>query len=407
MNPVNDFVVFGIMLSVVLLGVASVVLFKLVLPHAQRYKRSIRYFMGFFVFLSLAFIAFLFIDNRYHIGNGSRFESSVALFANTVLYTTGLLSLRHGFVVRKQQHATSLWKSDVLYINLLTACTVQHVLYNYFPSYHDIRISVFNLQLALILLSIAPFVSTQIMGDRLIRYTVYAMVASLVFMSVPLFFETTYQFYHVAVMCTQLLNYHVWMGILFILLLADSIKKHYENSLTDELTGLNNRRFFMSRLEEIQSNATDDCYASMILCDIDHFKRVNDIHGHALGDEVIRKFGKALNSEIREDDFLARIGGEEFAIFLPMTPLITAEHVAERMRKLVEERVDVTTLDGSRLKITASFGVSASFGKATASDFFNIADKAMYQAKQAGRNCVKTATSLEDVSSKPGSFYRI
>lgn len=401
MNPIDDFIVLGIMLSVVSVGIASVVMFKLILPHAMRYKQSVKYFTGFFVCLSFAFISFIFTDSDYAAGK-ERYENVTALFFNIAFYISGVLCLRYGFLVRKQQEVKPMWQSSVFYTHILISCVVQYVMCRYFLDNHDIRIGLFNVQLFVIIVSILPFVSADNRGERLIRYTIYIMTASLITMSVTLFFEQTIQYYHIAVMTTQILNFHVWMGMLFILLLADSIQHHYENSLTDELTGLNNRRFFMTRLNDIQNSATEANYASLILCDIDYFKRVNDTYGHEVGDHVIRQFAQMLDSQTRSDDFSARIGGEEFAVCLPNTRLATAEKIAECMRVMIESLV-IHTRDGRVVNITASFGVASLPGKASASELSNAADKAMYQAKKAGRNRVQSAILTEGVAEEADS----
>lgn len=386
-STLHNFVLFGMMFTVVSLGLASVVLFRLLLSHTTQHQRSIRYFIGFFICASLAFIAFVFIDNSRVHDDATRVSSSIALFLNTALYVSALLSLRMGFILRKQPETEVLWSQSLFYVNIVIACVIQHVMFNYFPQYQAYRISIFNAQLILIFLSILPYVSSNVFGEKIMRYTIFVMAGSLVIMTVPLFFEETFEFYNVSVMSAQSLNYHVWTGMLFILLLADSIDLHYKNSVTDTLTGLNNRRFFMQQLTSIQAKATEDSYSSMIICDIDHFKYINDEHGHEIGDHVIYQFARALNAQIRADDVLARIGGEEFAIFLPTTPVVAAEQIAERMRELVQS-LSITTTDSEQVDVTASFGVASLFGKASPSDFINAADRAMYQAKEAGRNRV-------------------
>lgn len=160
---------------------------------------------------------------------------------------------------------------------------------------------------------------------------------------------------------------------------------------TDTLTGLLNRRVFMERIEQEMSRAQrDKAPLSLILADIDHFKRVNDIYGHQAGDIVLQKFADQLGDSARSYDFLGRYGGEEFIICLPRTDGSQAVSVAERMRCQIEG-METLLPDGSRsIRITASFG-TASFSidsEKNVEALIKAADNALYSAKNKGRNCV-------------------
>ncbi|HEX5437441.1 MAG TPA: sensor domain-containing diguanylate cyclase [Gemmatimonadaceae bacterium] len=164
-----------------------------------------------------------------------------------------------------------------------------------------------------------------------------------------------------------------------------------ERAATDALTGLANRRVFDEQLEK--ELAECDRYGhpvSLILLDIDRFKSVNDQHGHEAGDAVLVAIARTMEQVVRTIDLCARFGGEELALVLPRTPLASAAEIAERLRQAIES-LHVPT--GERtLSVTASFGVSCYPESADAHDaLFVSADRALYQAKAAGRNCVKTA----------------
>jgi diguanylate cyclase (GGDEF)-like protein len=158
---------------------------------------------------------------------------------------------------------------------------------------------------------------------------------------------------------------------------------------TDELTGLPNRRMFDERLKQHLAECDRfDQVLSLILCDVDHFKRVNDQHGHRAGDLVLAAIARALAHGIRNIDICARYGGEELAILLPQTPVERAREVADRLRRTVEA-LRVPIEGGGTISVTASFGVACypTSGGGRES-LFLTADRALYAAKDAGRNKV-------------------
>ena len=167
-------------------------------------------------------------------------------------------------------------------------------------------------------------------------------------------------------------------------------------SIRDPLTGVFNRVYLMERLpQEFKRSRRYGHALSLIMCDIDHFKNVNDRHGHRAGDEVLRDFAGRMAGSIRIDiDWMARYGGEEFLIVLPETDLPSAGIVAERLRRLVAEIP--FGLKGGQSRITASFGV-ASYRPApqteriTFDQLMEQADEFLYQAKREGRNTVRGA----------------
>ena len=154
---------------------------------------------------------------------------------------------------------------------------------------------------------------------------------------------------------------------------------------TDELTGVLNRRGFFERVARMRPPARQ---GALVLMDIDRFKSVNDTHGHAVGDEVLRWFARTVRTFMRRDDLLVRMGGEEFCLLLPGFDERAAHGIAERIRAEFESRSVATTSAGP-LRVTASFGV-APFAPADGGLDFRLrqADEALYAAKRAGRNRV-------------------
>jgi diguanylate cyclase (GGDEF)-like protein len=158
-------------------------------------------------------------------------------------------------------------------------------------------------------------------------------------------------------------------------------------ALYDDLTGLHNRRFILERLnEKLAESKRHKVSSCVVLVDIDHFKKVNDVFGHAAGDDVLRAFAQILTRELREGDLVARYGGEEFLIILPMTEMQAAQVLIERLREAVAQQVYI--LEAKPQTITASFGVAQYLTGDNAQSIINRADKALYQAKATGRNRV-------------------
>ncbi|KAF0233867.1 MAG: diguanylate [Desulfovibrionaceae bacterium] len=164
-------------------------------------------------------------------------------------------------------------------------------------------------------------------------------------------------------------------------------------ALLDELTGLANNRFFDQRMEEcITSSRRNGSPLSLILVDMDRFKAINDNYGHQVGDMALKTAAGVLRSCIRASDVAARVGGEEFAVILPDTGTREAAKVAGRMLDGLRES-KVVLMDGTNVNLSASIGLSGGILAEGESSFalFAEADKALYKAKQAGRDRLMTA----------------
>jgi diguanylate cyclase (GGDEF)-like protein len=165
---------------------------------------------------------------------------------------------------------------------------------------------------------------------------------------------------------------------------------------TDALTGIPNRRQMDEQLEEAIYNATNvlSMPACLALADLDHFKRINDTYGHAIGDEVLKSFSQLLITSMRDTDRIYRYGGEEFLIFMQNVDLEHAQSILDRLReKIARYPLHAEGLPNP-LHITVSFGIAEVMGKEPLRNLTRRADEALYQAKNAGRNRVCASDGL-------------
>ena len=171
--------------------------------------------------------------------------------------------------------------------------------------------------------------------------------------------------------------------------LRHNMQLSLEMAITDQLTGLHNRRYMARHLETLMKNASDAKPISFLIMDIDYFKRVNDSYGHDVGDEVLREFAARVAANVRGIDLACRYGGEEFVVVMPDTDAGFAYTVAERLRQSIELTPFPINRAPHKINITASIGIASSSGAGDDSDkLLYRADQALYRAKREGRNRV-------------------
>ncbi|MEI2384161.1 PleD family two-component system response regulator [Breoghania sp. JC706] len=172
--------------------------------------------------------------------------------------------------------------------------------------------------------------------------------------------------------------------------LRDTMRQTMQMAVTDDLTGLHNRRYLLTHLESsFQQAQQRRSPLTFLICDIDYFKSVNDTYGHDAGDEVLKEFARRLRRSLRGPDLVCRYGGEEFVIVMPDTDLSLAFGVAERVRKRIASEPFVVQGGAQTLDVTVSVGVAAIAGRDdTVEQLIKRADTALYAAKRDGRNRV-------------------
>lgn len=174
---------------------------------------------------------------------------------------------------------------------------------------------------------------------------------------------------------------------------ADSLRDNFQESLdmvvSDPLTGLGNRRYFDRSIMPLLDEAKSGTAFSLVMFDVDHFKRVNDILGHDTGDTILKEIAARLVTNFRSIDIVGRYGGEEFVVAMPETGSHDAKVAADRIRSLISGTP--IYLDGQALSVSVSAGISESIPGESARDMFKRADEALYIAKLGGRDRVETA----------------
>jgi two-component system cell cycle response regulator len=172
--------------------------------------------------------------------------------------------------------------------------------------------------------------------------------------------------------------------------LRDNLDQSLELAVTDQLTGLHNRRYMTGQIGALMKRAAlGGEPVSLLLVDIDHFKKINDSFGHDVGDEVLKEFAARLASNVRAIDLPVRYGGEEFVIVMPDTQLTDARRIAERIRLHVAGSPFRAMSGDELLSVTISIGVASSQpGEDDAQGLLKRADEALYEAKSSGRNRV-------------------
>ena len=173
--------------------------------------------------------------------------------------------------------------------------------------------------------------------------------------------------------------------------------QHLSMALTDSLTGLHNRRYLSTHLDAVMERMQDSNKpVSLLMIDLDHFKKVNDTYGHGAGDEVLHEVGQRILRNIRGFDLAVRYGGEEFVVVMPDTPVDVALGVADRLcEKMANDPVKISDAK-DKISVTLSIGVAVSKGsEETAETLLKRADESLYEAKRSGRNRVIPAPSKE------------
>lgn len=375
--------------TLLLIGVTSTVAMMLGLsPSRHHYKKATRYFalgIGLPSLLGSIFLILPFDGN---------WQNTVRNIISGAIYLVGVHCFRMGYCIRSGNPTI---KPYLLVLHLLIFSLVIAA----FSSKHLIadspliRVTFIELNFVILAFSMYSVVKreqdkTASFGEKVNYVAISFTILMLCCYPIALFFSESKFEYLAYCLPLQVLQIHVWIISLLILILSDVINIYRQQAVTDTMTGLSNRgHFFKTSIELLESEAT----GSLIYCDIDNFKQINDTYGHSGGDEVIIAFSELLKSKSLNSAVTARLGGEEFVMFIPNMPFNETKALAEQMRTESEKLTVVN--DAATINFTVSFGV-AMVAKTKQEQSYEAAldvalkeaDKALYQAKNAGRNIV-------------------
>ena len=203
----------------------------------------------------------------------------------------------------------------------------------------------------------------------------------------------------------------LWFAMVLLgTMVRDIVFKLNEERSRDSLTYLLNRRGFYDAAKVNLEQGSVKKYF-LLMCDIDHFKKINDSYGHLVGDQILQQVGQIISQNVRENDLVGRFGGEEFIILLQIEQAAVAYKIAERIRIAIETKL----FSEKKISVTASFGLARVKNK-NLTNTIDIADKLLYRAKRAGRNCVflesdesvnnKAVSNAEKISLKPSKIVQ-
>lgn len=351
-------------------------------------RTSISYF-------SLLFLSYSCFYITYALRPFINVDMSI-LLANS-FFILAIHSLRYGLMWRVGRTQRHLHQDAIFWLNLSLIFLINYFLL--FKLYDSLayRQVVSSVNLFLVYVFASRFIIDKIdspsKGEKIFKTTIWVLMPFPLIVLVPSAFYPDPFFNASLVLVWMTLQTIALFGGLTFLLLSDVIDMHYRNSVTDPLTKLFNRRHFMTQAAAMISSANRHAFPmSIILCDIDHFKQVNDNHGHNVGDKVLVKFADILKNQAREEDVVARFGGEEFIILLPQTNAHGAKALARRMCEVT--RGIIIESPHGEFQFTASFGVATFDSTINIEENIKNADEALYLAKESGRNQVMVYSSL-------------
>lgn len=379
----NHIILSSIAITLVVISLSGVISILVGLtPDHRKYKIASRYFaMGFFC---TGILGLFFILLPIH----GEWSNAIKITGSNVCSFIGIYFFRLGFIERSGYGRKNI-KSFLLHLIIYGAMSLAFSTEKLLGDHPSTRIALINLSFIIIMLWTFPFVKLNkhekaSFGERFIYGTLFITIVMMIIYPVIRSHVDSSISYLMITTPLRALQLHIWVTGLLVLLLSDVVSIYKTLAIRDGMTGLFNRTYFM---QSVQSALNTSGTGSLIVCDLDHFKRINDTYGHSAGDQALKEFSELLKNSTRaSSQTAARFGGEEFAIFLHKAHSSEAEAVALNIKKQMANLV--IEHDDQSFQFTASFGVCYIPHKKALGEALQAADKALYNAKHSGRNAV-------------------
>jgi diguanylate cyclase (GGDEF)-like protein len=382
-----DSIVLSIVIAIILSSIATCS-FLLFSPakYIGENKTSIKYFQCLFIFLAIDYVLVVFA-NMFPWTLSALIKSVNFFFIANLLYYA--FKARFGCKITFYK-TPSFWLGAILFYFLSAN---YHLIFPDLATYFHKPFYISNMiNIAAVIVSLVASLKLLIKNKKSPKVSVLTItgIGTILVLATYLFFTpfifSSYKLYVSYAAIGTMLIIVIFIGTILTMFMNDLVELHRTQSITDAMTGVYNRRFFTEQSEILLSAAKRKNEAlTILICDIDKFKNVNDTYGHDVGDLAIIEFSKTLKATLRTEDLFARFGGEEFVALLPGIELEKALLAAERLRKNTE-LISIPTSQGD-ITFTASFGVSDCTTSGISEGLKN-ADNALYQAKTSGRNQV-------------------
>ena len=373
-----------ILVAIAMSLISAVFMVKNPLTRHRENSEIIKYFAAYFLLTFAGSLTFL---TRPFI------PETISVLLTNFFFLSNLYCLKYGLLWR-QGHTSHLFNNKHAgYHILLFVCTQLILTTNLAESEFWLTLN-HSINVIIVLFFMLPLVNLNRthappFGEVVTTHTLYFVITSYAIAPLIFLFTGNYMQYQSLILVLHLLVIFVLFGGLQCLIMSDVFERQYQTSIRDPLTGIFNRRHFFQQVKEVAAMQTQDMVNSVIVCDIDNFKDVNEKYGHDVGDTVLINFAHLITDITGNFGLVSRFGGEEFAILLRNHALHEAIKLAEQLRHACQS-IQVPT-DAGQIKITASFGVAQIWDMPEIDLTIKLADNALLSAKEAGRNRVCSA----------------
>lgn len=384
-QPIHEITYFSLVIVILLLSISSALHFKF-LPVTLNRKDTVvvRYFMFYFVSTAVLYplvVIAAIVDQLSYLN-----------VVGQCIYLVSFYFLWQGLNIRFTGNVSALKNNKWIVCHLIAfflLMTITYLMSNQSDVYQVILL-ITNCLFVCYMTQKNVYLNHKKprRAERVVKGVIWCIIIFLIFGLVFLSIYQNVDLYLRVVLHLEIFCAFIAVLSLSSLIMSDYINTHYSNSITDEMTGLYNRRYFMEETNLLLSQSPEKPNVNaLITCDIDYFKKINDQHGHAIGDKAIIALSNLLKKMSPKNAIPARLGGEEFAVFIPNMPLEFSEKLSENIRQKIHH-IQVKNNIGQIVTYTASFGVSVTSENQDIEWLLRCSDEAMYYAKKVGRNRV-------------------